>query len=61
MIIESHKGGIMKTFKAVYQCGDKETFSYSLLSTDLSKATLAAAELKPRNTVLVKVFHNPDW
>ena len=51
----------MKTFKAVYQCKNKETLSYDLLNTDLSRATLAAVELKPRNTVLVKVFHNPDW
>ena len=61
MISKSHKGGTMKTFRAIYRCENAEKLNYDLLSPDLRKATLAAAELKPRNTVLVKVFHNPDW
>ena len=51
----------MKTFRAVYRHENSATIKYDLRNADLSKATSAALELKPRNTVLVKVFHNPDW
>ena len=61
MITESTKGGSMKTFRAIYRQENESSLSYDLLGKDLGQATSAAIELAPRNTVLVKVFHNPDW
>jgi hypothetical protein len=61
MIKESTRTALMKTFKAIYKQDDQKELSYSLLGPNLSKATLSAVELTPRNTVLIKVFHNPDW
>lgn len=50
----------MQLYRAVYRDNSKE-LNLDMYALDLTRATLAAKELIPASTKLVRVFHNPDW
>ncbi len=61
MIQMSPRHEPMKLFRAVYKESNEKETNFDLLARDLTSATLSATELAPAGSVLLRVFHNPEW
>lgn len=61
MMIMSPENTPMKDFLATYRGPNGQTYEMNLMARSLSSATLSASELMPRDSVLLKVIHNPSW